>query len=147
MFTVEKKDKNQQPNSAEVQSYVNFLYQHLEQYGDKKEDIKKALDYALSVNDKPGGFILIAQNKQSEIVGIAVILNTLMSGFIPEHILVYIATDARLRGQGIGSLLLDTLKKECDGSVALHVENSNPVQFLYEKKGFEKKYIEMRLNR
>jgi hypothetical protein len=46
MFTVEKKDKNQQPNSTEVQYYVDFLYQHLEQYGDKREDIKKALDYA-----------------------------------------------------------------------------------------------------
>jgi ribosomal protein S18 acetylase RimI-like enzyme len=147
MFTVEKKDKNQQPNSTEVQYYVDFLYQHLEQYGDKREDIKKALDYALSIDNKPGGFILTAKDEQSKIVGIAVILNTLMSGFIPDHILVYIATDSKVRGKGIGSLLMDQLKKECSGAIALHVEESNPAQFLYEKKGFEKKYIEMRLNR
>jgi ribosomal protein S18 acetylase RimI-like enzyme len=70
-----------------------------------------------------------------------------MSGFIPDHILVYIATDSKVRGKGIGSLLMDQLKKECSGAIALHVEESNPAQFLYEKKGFEKKYIEMRLNR
>lgn len=147
MFTVEKKDKNQQPSLTEVQYYVNFLHQHLEQYGDKKEDIRKALDYALSINNKPGGFILTAKNEQSEITGIAVVLNTLMSGFIPDHILVYIATDAQLRGKGIGGLLIDHLKEECSGAIALHVEESNPAQFLYEKKGFEKKYIEMRLNK
>jgi len=84
--------------------------------------------------------------EEHQIVGITVVLNTLMEGFIPEHILVYIATDQAQRGKGIGGKLIDHLKTTLTGSIALHVDFNNPAQHLYERKGFEKKYIEMRLN-
>jgi ribosomal protein S18 acetylase RimI-like enzyme len=33
------------------------------------------------------------------------------------------------------------------GDIALHVEPNNPAKFLYEKIGFDNKYLEMRLKR
>ena len=144
MIQIEKKNSDSPVNQEQVEQYANFLFRHLEQYGDAKEDILKALDYALGKNNKPGGVILIAK-EGDQIVGMTVVLNTLMEGFIPEHILVYIATDQAQRGKGIGGQLIDFLKTTLTGSIALHVDFNNPAQHLYERKGFEKKYIEMRL--
>lgn len=145
MIQIEKKNSDSPVSQEQVEQYANFLFQHLEQYGDAKEDIVKAIDYALGRDNKPGGVIVIAK-EEHQIVGITVVLNTLMEGFIPEHILVYIATDQAQRGKGIGGKLIDHLKTTLTGSIALHVDFNNPAQHLYERKGFEKKYIEMRLN-
>ncbi|MGG5506781.1 MULTISPECIES: GNAT family N-acetyltransferase [unclassified Myroides] len=145
MIQIEKKNSDSPVTPEQVTQYVNFLFQHLEQYGDAKEDIAKAIDYALGRNNKPGGLLAIAKEGE-EIVGITVVLHTLMEGFIPEHILVYIATDQAQRGKGIGGKLIDSVKTALSGSIALHVDFTNPAQHLYERKGFEKKYIEMRLN-
>lgn len=147
MLTILKKNKETPITNEEIATYTAFLFQHLEQYGDKQEDITKAIDYALARNNKPGGFVLIAKDDQQDIVGIAVVLDTLMDGFIPEHILVYLAADAKVRGKGIGGQLIDRIKEEAQGSIALHVDRDNPAQNLYERKGFEKKYIEMRLTK
>jgi ribosomal protein S18 acetylase RimI-like enzyme len=70
-----------------------------------------------------------------------------MSGYIPENILVYIATHKDYRGKGIGSDLMKQAMKVSKGSIALHVEPDNPAVGLYEKVGFENKYLEMRLTR
>lgn len=147
MLTIHKIDALTPTTDEQINQYTIFLHQHLEQYGDKEEDIRKAINYALARNNKPGGFILSACDQQQHIVGIAVLLDTLMDGFIPEHILVYIAIDASVRGQGLGKQLLERVKTEAKGSIALHVDRDNPAQNLYERLGFEKKYIEMRLTR
>lgn len=147
MLTIHKIDALTPITDEQINQYTTFLHQHLEQYGDKEEDIRKAIDYALARNNKPRGFILSAFDQQQHIVGIAVLLDTLMDGFIPEHILVYIAIDASVRGQGLGKQLLERVKTEAKGSIALHVDRDNPAQNLYERLGFEKKYIEMRLTR
>ncbi len=147
MLTIQKKSKETPITNEEITTYTDFLFQHLEQYGDEKKDIVKAIDYALGRNNKPGGFIIIAKDEEQQIVGISVVLDTLMDGFIPEHILVYIAIDAKTRGQGIGGQIIDRVKEEAHGSIALHVDRDNPAQNLYERKGFEKKYIEMRLTK
>lgn len=147
MITIEKKSIQEQPSKTELESYVTFLHRNLEEYGDNKEDIEKALNYALATDNKPGGFILIAKNEASKILGITVILDTLMEQFIPEHILVYIATDSNQRGKGIGKKLMQEAILETKGSIALHVEPQNPAKILYEKLGFENKYLEMRLTK
>lgn len=147
MITIEKKSIQEQPSKTELESYVTFLHRNLEEYGDNKEDIEKALNYALATDNKPGGFILIAKNEASKILGITVILDTLMEQFIPEHILVYIATDSNQRGKGIGKKLMQKAILETKGSIALHVEPQNPAKILYEKLGFENKYLEMRLTK
>lgn len=127
---------------------VNFLFESLEQYGDPKNDIEKCIDYAFGKNEKPGGMVLTAIDSETQEMAGAVIINkTGMDGYIPENILVYIATDKNRRGQGVGKQLMQTALDLSDGDMALHCEPDNPARFLYEKLGFTSKYLEMRLKK
>ncbi|WP_416867319.1 MAG: GNAT family N-acetyltransferase [Imperialibacter sp.] len=123
-----------------------FLHKHLDEFGDEKEDILKCIDYALDDNLKPGGFVLVAHDKEKDrIVGAVVVNRTGMEGYIPENILVYIAMHKDYRGQGIGKQLMQKAIDSADGNIALHVEPENPAVHLYKKLGFTNKYLEMRL--
>jgi ribosomal protein S18 acetylase RimI-like enzyme len=123
---------------------AEFLFHHLEQYGDQKEDILKAIEYIFE--EYKGGHMLLAL-EGNEIVGAVVINNTNMSGYIPENILVYIAVHKNQRGKGTGKELMKQVIKLTKGSIALHVEPDNPALHLYEKVGFTNKYLEMRLEK
>lgn len=125
---------------------IDFLYDHLEEYGDAKVDIQKCMDYALSRNSKPGGLLFTAMDNK-QMVGAVIINFTGMGGYIPENILVYIATHNGYRGQGIGKKLMEMVVENTEGAIALHVEADNPAKKLYEKLGFTNKYLEMRLNK
>lgn len=133
-------------SSEEEEQILNFLFEHLDRYGDKKEDIQKAIDYALGRNKKPGGILLSAADG-NKITGAVVINQTGMEGYIPENILVYIATHNEYRGKGIGKNLMQLAINKTEGNIALHVEPDNPAKILYEKLGFTNKYLEMRLNK
>lgn len=137
---------SENPTSFSRDDIADFLYHHLDEYGDTKEAILKCIAYAYG--DAPGqdGFILIA-HEEGAIVGAVIINHTNMSGYIPEHILVYIAVDASQRGKGIGKQLMEQVIAETEGDIALHVEPENPAKFLYEKYGFTNKYLEMRLRK
>ncbi|MGQ1908445.1 GNAT family N-acetyltransferase [Marinifilum sp. RC60d5] len=131
------------PDNYQREEIVDFLYKNLEEYGDEKQDIDKAVAYALKERASMGGFVLEAK-KANETVGVVVVNRTGMEGYIPENILVYIATHKRCRGQGIGKHLMQKTIKLSKGDIALHVEPENPARNLYEKLGFENKYFEMR---
>jgi ribosomal-protein-alanine N-acetyltransferase len=122
---------------------ADFLHEHLDQFGDPKADILKAINYAFKKNQMKGGFIVLGLDGD-EIIGAVVVNETGMSGYIPENILVYIAVNSEYRGQGIGKKLMKTALKHAKGAVALHVEPDNPARHLYEKIGFTNKYLEMR---
>ncbi|MBC7556292.1 MAG: GNAT family N-acetyltransferase [Chryseobacterium sp.] len=132
------------PSTSEKEAIAEFLFKSLEQYGDPKEDILKCMDYALKETSSIGGFICVAF-LESKIVGAVIINKTGMKDYIPENILVYIATDAEKRGQGIGRQLMEKAISTANGNIALHVEPNNPAKKLYEKLGFTNKYLEMRL--
>jgi len=119
-----------------------FLYTHLEQYGDEKEDILKAITHAM--NPEKGGNIIVGLENE-KIVGTVVLNNTGMKDFHPENLLVYIAVDNSQRGKGYGRKLMEKAIAVADGNLALHVEPDNPAKALYEKLGFTNKYLEMRL--
>lgn len=123
---------------------ADFLFNHLDQYGDKREDIMKCIDYALSQEPGRGGYIYAAYESPDHILGVVIINHTGMSGYIPENILVYIAVHADARGKGVGKGLMLKTMDRANGDVALHVEPDNPAKFLYEKVGFTNKYLEMR---
>jgi ribosomal protein S18 acetylase RimI-like enzyme len=133
--------------TIQVDEVANFLYNHLDQYGDAKNDIKAAIAYAQKDTASPGGSILVAKEADEKIVGVVVINKTGMSGYIPENILVYIAVHGDTRGKGVGKQLMEHIIKVTDGNIALHVEPDNPAKFLYEKMGFTNKYLEMRLQK
>ncbi|MFD2890484.1 GNAT family N-acetyltransferase [Flavobacterium chuncheonense] len=126
------------------QTIAEFLFKHLEQYGDKTEDILKCIAYAM--NPSKGGNIIVGIDN-NEIVGIVILNNTGMGGFIPENILVYIAVDNSKRGKGYGKRLMQKAIETANGDIALHVEPDNPAKNLYEKLGFTNKYLEMRLTK
>ena len=133
------------PSKEEKNNIVKFLFNHLEGFGDPMEYILNAVNYALKEYSSFGGFILT--NKiNNELVGVVVINKTGMKDYIPENILVYIATHKDFRGKGIGKDLIRKTIELCEGDIALHVEPDNPAKFLYEKYGFKSKYLEMRYN-
>ena len=122
---------------------AKFLERHLDQFGDKIEDILKCIDYVM--DPAKGGNILIGTDN-GEIAGITILNKTGMKGYIPENILVYIAVDSAQRGKGYGKKLMEEAISITDGGIALHVEPENPAVHLYRKLGFTNKYLEMRLN-
>ena len=125
---------------------LDFLFHHLDEYGDKREDIAKCMDYALSEAEGKGGAVLEAR-ENNEVVGALILNNTGMSGYIPENILVYVAVHVSQRGKGVGKKLVQLATETVAGSIALHVEPQNPARHLYEKMGFTNKYLEYRLQR
>ena len=134
---------HQQLNRDEV---IDFLFHHLDQYGDARQDIAKCLDYALSDAEGKGGSVLVAR-EHGQVVGALILNNTGMSGYIPENILVYVAVHNSQRGKGVGKRLVQLAAESTEGSIALHVEPDNPARHLYEKMGFTNKYLEYRLIR
>ena len=126
------------------QKIVDFLYLNLVEYGDSEEAIQKCLDYVFNPNR--GGFVLLGI-EQDDIVGVVIMNETGMSGYIPENILVYIAVKTILVGKGIGKQLMEKAISLTKGSIALHVEKDNTARFLYERMGFKNPYLEMRLTK
>lgn len=125
---------------------IDFLFSHLDEYGDERKDIAKCMDYALSEAEGKGGSVLVAQ-EDDNVVGALILNNTGMSGYIPENILVYVAVHNSQRGKGVGKKLVQMAADTTTGSIALHVEPHNPARHLYEKVGFTNKYLEYRLLR
>lgn len=124
--------------------FVGFLFTHLGRFRDPKAAINKSIDYAFSSEPGKGGFC-IAVYDATKLVGALIMNETGMTDFIPEYILVYVAVDKQMRGEGIGSAIINRAMSLCDGDVALHVEYDNPAKRLYERLGFKSKYAEMRL--
>ena len=136
-------DRNSSLSDDEQEKIVDFLFEHLGKFGDPRSAIRKAIDYARE-KDKGSGGLLIVSKEKEEITGVVVINFTGMQEYIPENILVYIATHKDHRGKGIGKELMEAAKDSVKGDIALHVEADNPAVKLYEKVGFTKPYLEMR---
>lgn len=139
-------DSENKPSLQQKNQIVDFLYANLEQYGDSKSAIEKAIDYSLGENSSKGGFTMLLDDNQI-LKGVVVINHTGMGGYIPENILVYIATHKGYRGEGLGKKLMEKVISETKGDIALHVEANNPAKKLYEKFGFTNPYLEMRLKK
>ncbi len=145
-FTTESiTPENYRESSATPEMIVDFLHEHLDQFRDPKNEIMNCLDYALGKTEGRRGFILLAREKENEaILGVVVVCETGMSGFVPENLLVYIAVDQKTRGRGIGKTLVEKAIETARGDIALHVEPDNPAFRLYQRVGFTNKYLEMR---
>lgn len=140
-------NKVSKPTEKEKKDVVTFLFKHLQEYGDEEEDISKCFDFAIKDSKEGlGGFVLTLL-EDGAIKGVTIVNKTGMEGYIPENILVYIAVHESARGKGFGKKLMNKAIELADGDIALHVEPNNPAKFLYEKLGFENKYLEMRLKK
>ncbi len=146
MTTIKVYNTLNRPTEIEKGKMVKFLREHLGEYGDPEPDIRKAINYSVKEFASFGGFT--ATISEDDILkGVVVVNATGMSGYIPENILVYIATHCDHRGEGLGKKLMETVISHAKGDIALHVEENNPAKGLYEKFEFTNPYLEMRLKR
>lgn len=131
------------PTWLPFEDFVDFLNKNMVPYEDSPEDIKKGLKYALSEKEDKGGTIILAENDKN-LIGAVVLLQTGMSGYVPENMVLFACVPPDHRGQGIGGRLLEYAITHVDGDIKLHVEYDNPAKRLYERLGFTNKYAEMR---
>ena len=142
-------NSNRDISSIEKDEIVDFLFNHLDEFGDSREDIGKAVNFALRINSPsipivPLGGMVLQGKEDGKVVGVVVMNRTGMSGYIPDNILVYIAVHKDFRGKGFGKKLMKKAIELTNGDIKLHVEPENPARYLYEKLGFTSKYLEMR---
>lgn len=145
MLDIVKITKEKEFQKTNREEFLDFMFTHLDRFGDPKEDINKSIDYAFSDHKSEGGFLLAAYY-ENKLVGALIMNKTGMSGYIPANILVYVAVDATYRGKGFGAEIINESFKHAEGDVKLHVEYDNPAKRLYERIGFQNKYAEMRYN-
>jgi len=131
------------PAWAPREDVVRFFHETMKPYHDEIPDVENALDYALVPGKGQGGFVMLAHRGET-LLGALCMLNTGMSGYIPENILLFVSVSPDARGQGIGGKLIEHCLDRCEGDVKLHVEYENPAKRLYERLGFSTKYAEMR---
>lgn len=146
MIEIKQFDENCKPSPAEKNGMIQFLYQQLERFGDSASDIESAINYALKEIESFGGFVLQGL-QEGQLASVVVVNRTGMKDYIPENILVYIATHSHYRGKGIGKEMMLKAIDTAQGNIALHVEPDNPAKYLYEKIGFKSKYLEMRFKK
>jgi len=64
--------------------------------------------------------------------------------FASKYHLAYIATNDRIEGSGIATMILNEAVELTEGNISLHVERSNSGAIkLYEKMGFKDYYSRM----
>jgi ribosomal-protein-alanine N-acetyltransferase len=141
IYEIHKEDEF--PQGLTREQFVEFLYTHLDQFGDTKRAINKCLDFAFEKNGGLGGFLLAAI-EDGKLLGALIMNKTGMAEYIPENILVYVAVHKDTRGRGLGGDICRKAIDIADGDVKLHVEYENPAKRLYERLGFTTKYAEMR---
>ncbi|MFP4368732.1 MAG: GNAT family N-acetyltransferase [Candidatus Kapaibacterium sp.] len=128
------------------EQFIDFLYEHLDKFGDPKDAINNCLSYAFSDEPGKGGFALAAF-EDGKLLGALIHNKIRTEGYIPTNILVYVAVHRDARGKGLGRKLCEKCIEMCDGDVKLHVEYDNPAKRLYERIGFTNKYAEMRFTK
>ncbi len=121
--------------SAELAKYVE---KYLGQYGDDRQSVLEALNAAFA-----GGFVLGAFIA-GQLKGLAVVIRMPVKTVLPEFHLVYIGADIAAGSRGIGTRLMEEVRKITDGNFSLHVdvENKKAIR-LYEKMGLKKSYFRM----
>jgi GNAT superfamily N-acetyltransferase len=134
------------PSWAPRERLARFFHETMAPWNDTLEDVQKALDYCFSERPGEGGYIVLLA-VDGELAGGVCMLATGMSGYIPEHILLFISVDPDRRGRGLGGELMEKALEAAPGDVKLHVEYENPAKRLYERMGFTTKYAEMRWKR
>lgn len=131
------------PPGIDDDALARFLHRTLHPFNDTLEDIGRGIAYARSTEPGRGGHISLAL-EGDRLWGAVVVLRTGMSGYVPSHLLLFVAVDPEGRGQGIGGRLVETATRLTDGDIALHVEYDNPAKRLYERLGYRTRYAEMR---
>ena len=104
------------------------------------------MDYALSPYKYQGGFVLLAEEKNT-IIGSVVVNRTNMEGYVPKNLMVYFAADPDSAYPDLEKTLLKKAIRLTSGEIAYHISTKSPDIVLLEDVGFEKNFFEMRLKK
>ncbi len=137
------RDPTEIPDFTDQDCIAGFFHSQMRPWNDTLADIQRGLDYAFSEAEGMGGFLVLAEQERA-LLGALLMLNTGMGGYVPAHLLLFVAVTPEQRGKRIGRALIERALSLVDGPVKLHVEYDNPAKRLYERMGFESKYAEMR---
>jgi hypothetical protein len=132
--------------TLEKEAIINFLLEHLETYSDSRDNVSRAIEYALSKFPHQGGFVILARDADT-IIGVCVVNRTNFEGYFAENIIVYLAVGRDDRKQGVASELLDKAKVYSKGSVMVRLQQNSSVRTLFEKTGFDQETVEFVLKR
>ncbi|OGK10923.1 MAG: hypothetical protein A2W80_06080 [Candidatus Riflebacteria bacterium GWC2_50_8] len=121
-----------------IEQLADYVDRYLGKYGDDRQSVLEAIRVAFA-----GGFVLGAYIS-GEMKGLAVVIKLPVAVVMPQYHLVYIGADIRAGSRGIGTRLMETVRKLTDGNFSLHVdvENKKAIR-LYEKMGLKKAYYRM----
>jgi len=121
-----------------IEQLADYVDRYLGQYGDDRQSVLEAIRVALA-----DGFVLGAYIS-GEMKGIAVVIKMPVGLVMPQYHLVYIGSDITAGSRGIGTRLMEMVRRLTDGRFSLHVdvENKKAIK-LYEKMGLKKAYYRM----
>lgn len=121
-----------------IEQLADYVDRYLGKYGDDRQSVLEAIRVAFA-----GGFVLGAYIS-GEMKGLAVVIKLPVSVVMPQYHLVYIGADIKAGSRGIGTRLMDAIRRYTDGNFSLHVdvENKKAIR-LYEKMGLKKAYYRM----
>ncbi len=124
---------------------VQFILEHSS--GASRKDVCESIDYALKNKPSFGGFVLTLWENR-ELLGVLVCNRTGMTGYSPRNVFVFVAVPTSdARSEQILRELLDEGVKRADGDIALHLEPGHPALPLYEDRGFQPQYLELRFQK
>jgi GNAT superfamily N-acetyltransferase len=132
--------------TLEKEGIINFLDHNLEEYLDGRDNVSRAIEYALSKFPHQGGFVLIAR-KAEKMIGVSVVNRTNFEGYFAENILVYLAVEKEQRRSGVASELLNKTKIYTKGNVMVRVDDNELVKNLFKKSGFTEGRSELTFSR
>jgi len=129
-----------------VNRIVNFIYKYQIATEDELENIFRSVDYALSPYKYQGGFVLLAEDRDT-IFGSVVVNRTNMEGYVPKNLMVYFAADPDSAIPDLEKSILRKAIQLTSGEIAYHISIHSPAIDLLEDVGFEKNFFEMRLKK
>lgn len=134
------------PSEIEKYKIVDFLSEHLDGLESNKENIRGAIEYSTKEKLSFGGLVIV-KKVHDEIVGVSIVNQTGMQGYMAENVLVYIAVSKKFRNKGIAKMMVEQVLRHAKGDVALHLKGDSSLAPLCEKFGFKNSIVEMRLVR
>ncbi|MCF8275557.1 MAG: GNAT family N-acetyltransferase [Flavobacteriales bacterium] len=121
--------------TLEKEAIINFLMTNLDDYLDSRENVSRAIEYALSKFPHQGGFVIIA-SIETEIVGVSVVNRTNFEGYFAENILAFLATAEKERRKGIATELLNRSKLYAKGNILVRLTAGKTTHDIFGRAGF-----------
>ncbi|MCK5739900.1 GNAT family N-acetyltransferase [bacterium] len=125
-------------SELKINGLVDSVQEFMGPFGDSEEECREA------VLKCSGNGIALEAVLGMDRVGVVVLIKMPFDSFQPKYHLAYIATNATVRGQGIGKKLLERVVTVTEGDVSLHVgvANRNATDF-YKRMNWNTVYLRM----